>query len=179
LLAGIRQQGPQDAHAVYCGFRGHTGQPGQPGAAQKMEQERFRLIVPVMGQDEGVGLRFRHCLPEEAVACLPRPAFARIFRRNGTVHQQRNMQVFAQFAHEGFVAVGGVAPQAMIHMDGIYLAACVHQQMHKCYAVRAARQPDKQLSGPVCQLIHHPEWARRSGCRGSAHYREPDPGEYT
>ena len=118
LLPGVVQQRAHHAHTQHFAVGSHGAQPGEARPPQKVEQQGLSLVVPVVGQGNGLGLAFLHGLAVEAVARLPRPVFPRMLRRLGAIDQQGQLPALADIPHKGFVGIGGLAPQAVVHMNG-------------------------------------------------------------
>ena len=135
-----------------------------------MQQQRFCLVVPMMGQHQRLCTGLRHRFPEEPVPRFPGPVFAGVVRRIRPVGQQRHLMLFAQRPDEGFIPVGGVATQTVVHMDSSDLPACIHQEQQQRYAVCAAGEADQQPLRQILQL-NHPGWARRIHCRDAVRCR--------
>ena len=96
----------------------HAGQPVAARAVHQMQQQRFRLIVPVMGQGQGFRLRFPHRLSERLIAGLPgRRLRAAALRNPHALDHQRHRKPSAQIRAEALFLRSGLS-QPVIHIHG-------------------------------------------------------------
>ena len=151
-LLGLRA-GQAEQRAAETGAAGpdarcavETGPPRQP------EQQRLGLVSSSMGGGDRIYPTGPQSI-EAGIAELPRPVLPRM-HRNGSAHvsrmehAQRHVQPGAFGADKGFVPVGGLSPQAMVHMAGRQLVAehwlDPQQQPEQRHAVGPARNSGAQ-----------------------------------
>ncbi len=67
------EQGPQQAQRAKSRDRRHAGKTRDAGAPRQAEENRFGLIVGVMGGDDGAGADGARAIRKQAVARLTRP----------------------------------------------------------------------------------------------------------
>ena len=148
LLPGKPQQGPHHLHAQAFALGRHAGKARQPRAAQQVQQQRFRLIVPVMGQGHGLRAAAAKLLTEKTVARLSGPILPRMLRRVGAIHGQGQAFPFAQFPDKALVLVRLRAPQAMVDMHRPQpdpaLRPQAQKQLRQRHGIRPAGQADEQ-----------------------------------
>ena len=148
LRAGQAEQRAAEAGAAGPDARGavETGSPRQP------EQQRLGLVSSSMGGGDRIYPTGPQSI-EAGIAELPRPVLPRM-HRNGSAHvsrmehAQRHIQPGAFGADKGFVPVGGLSPQAVVHMAGRQLVAehrlDQQQQPKQRHAVGPARNGGAQ-----------------------------------
>ena len=98
-----------------------AARPVQPGAARQPQQQRFCLVICSMGRGDGI-----YPLPLQLrkgrVAQAARPVLPGVRRGRGKLcgmeHPQRHAQAGAFRPHKGFVPVGALPAQAVVHMAG-------------------------------------------------------------
>ena len=83
---GATEQRAQQVTAAEWRQPGHCGQPLHAAAAQQLQQQRLRLVVPVLGGQQVVPLRqpgFQH-----GIACRPRRGLAALAGDGTAIHLQ-------------------------------------------------------------------------------------------
>ena len=178
LRPGHAQQRTQNPHAVHHSVLRHGRQPCEPRAPHQVQKQRFRLIVPVMGQGQGLRPGLRHGLPEEAVPRPSRPVLPWMLRRLRPVAQKRYVSLTAQRPDKGLVPVRRCAPQAVVHMHRRHPAAPCQQHQHQGHGIRPAADPRQHMAGhgrhsrrKLPQAVHGPPSFHRIKHEGGSPHR--------
>ncbi len=110
---------PGDASGVPA-QRGHRGQPVRPGAAQQLQQQRFRLVVAMMRECHDGGADSARRIGERVITGVPGQrleagAWLAATATRRTAHATRSSAQRSMHACAHCVGVGG---QAVVDVDG-------------------------------------------------------------
>jgi len=118
------EERPDDAQRTLETHRPDAAEPPRARPAEEAQQERFRLVVGGVPEGDRLRPRSRGAPREERVARLPRRRFEReTHAPRARAHvrpprEERDAQRSARAAHEGEIAVGVAAAQAVVEVGG-------------------------------------------------------------
>jgi hypothetical protein len=150
-----REERADNTGAFDAGVGGHTGEAGQGGAAQKAEEDRLGLIVPVMGENNAPKVLLSNHLPEQGQSQgavsgggIGRKVGEGKFQVTSTRNRAGDAEPMGQVAHKFGVAVAVGTTGLVVEVDDMKpKARGLVQGNQQCGAVGAAGDADGVSAG--------------------------------